>query len=158
MPSPQVLQPVLKVKVDELFLNWLSDPETQSVLKDYLDLIKSGQYNSLGSGNAQDKRSLSFNENNNVASQKNLTEKKPAPLGTPSSPASNSTLPSRSSSNARVTGPNGRVLRRSVSTKKVKYIFEHSVLAYKIHYKSFLKTNPVILSISLPDFMRAISI
>ncbi|XP_015252705.1 serine/threonine-protein phosphatase 2A regulatory subunit B'' subunit beta isoform X2 [Cyprinodon tularosa] len=118
MPSPQVLQPVLKLKVDELFFNWLSDPGTQSALKYGLDLIKSGQYNSLGSGRAQDKRSLSFNENNNVASQKNLTEKKPAPLGASSSPSPNSTLPSRSSSNARITGPNGRQLRRSVSTKK----------------------------------------
>jgi len=120
MPSPQVLQPVLKKKVDELFLNWLSDPGTQSVLKDYLDLIKNGQY--LSGKDAQDKRSLSFNENNNVASQKNLVEKKTVPLGTPSSPPSNSTLPSGSSSNTRVTGPNGRVLRRSVSTKKVCYL------------------------------------
>uniref|UniRef100_A0A3B5QZ47 Serine/threonine-protein phosphatase 2A regulatory subunit B'' subunit beta n=1 Tax=Xiphophorus maculatus TaxID=8083 RepID=A0A3B5QZ47_XIPMA len=125
MPSPQVLQPVLKVKVDELFLNWLSDPGTQSVLKDFLDLIKSGEYNGLSSGNAQDKKSLSFNENNNVASQKNLAEKKP--LGTNSSPAPNSTLPSRSSSNARVTGPNGRVLRRSVSTKKAQVRTEEPV-------------------------------
>ncbi|XP_039674243.1 serine/threonine-protein phosphatase 2A regulatory subunit B'' subunit beta [Perca fluviatilis] len=118
MPSPQVLQPVLKMKVDELFLNWLSDTATQSLLKEYLDLIKSGQPIDLSSGDAQDKRLLTFNENNNVASQRNLAEKKPAPLGTPSSPPSASTLPSGSSSNTRVTGPNGRVLRRSVSTKK----------------------------------------
>lgn len=135
MPSPQVLQPVLKVKVDELFLNWLSDPGTQSVLKDFLDLIKSGEYNGLSSGNAQDKKSLSFNENNNVASQKNLSEKKP--LGTNSSPAPNSTLPSRSSSNARVTGPNGRVLRRSVSTKKVNNLFKHKVITWTLHYDGF---------------------
>ncbi|XP_069010406.1 serine/threonine-protein phosphatase 2A regulatory subunit B'' subunit beta isoform X1 [Embiotoca jacksoni] len=111
MPSPQVIQPVLKMKVDELFLNWLSDPVTQSVLKDYLDLIKSGQRVDLSNGDVQDKRSLSFNENNNnVASQKSL--------GTSSSPPSANILPSRSSSNTRVTGPNGRILRRSVSTKK----------------------------------------
>ncbi|XP_075937896.1 serine/threonine-protein phosphatase 2A regulatory subunit B'' subunit beta isoform X2 [Anarhichas minor] len=118
MPSPQVLQPVLKMKVDELFLNWLSDTATQSLLKDYLDIIKSGQHIELSCGDGQDKRSLTFNENNNVASQRNLAEKKPLPLGTPSSPLSASTLPSGSSSNTRVTGPNGRVLRRSVSTKK----------------------------------------
>lgn len=121
MPSPQVLQPVLKKKVDELFLNWLSDPETQSTLKEYLDLIKNGQYVNFSSGEAQEKKSLSFNENNNVASHKNLAEKKPAPIGTPSTPQSSSTLPTRSSSNARVTGLNGRVSRRSVSTKKVSY-------------------------------------
>lgn len=127
MPSPQVLQPVLKMKVDELFLNWLSDPATQSLLKDYLDLIKSGQHVDLSSGDTQDKRSLSFNENNNVASQKNLAEKKPAPLSIASGPPSASTLPSRSSSNTRVTGPNGRVLRRSVSTKKAQVRTEEPV-------------------------------
>lgn len=129
MPSPQVLQPVLKMKVDELFLNWLSDPATQSLLKDYLDLIKGGQNIDLSSGGAQDKRSLSFNENNNVASQKNLAEKKPVALSTPSSPPSASTLPSGSSSNTRVTGPNGRVLRKSVSTKKVYHLFGLNGLA-----------------------------
>ncbi|XP_047456473.1 serine/threonine-protein phosphatase 2A regulatory subunit B'' subunit beta isoform X2 [Mugil cephalus] len=125
MPSPQVLQPVLKMKVDELFLNWLSDPATQSLLKDYLDLIKSGQHIDMGVGDAQDKRSLSFNENNNVASQKNLADKRPAHLSTPSSSAS--ALPSRSSSNTRLTGPNGRVLRRSVSTKKAQVRTEEPV-------------------------------
>uniref|UniRef100_A0AAZ3PW36 EF-hand domain-containing protein n=1 Tax=Oncorhynchus tshawytscha TaxID=74940 RepID=A0AAZ3PW36_ONCTS len=93
MPSPQVLQPVLKMKVDELFLNWLSEPTTQTILKDYLGLIKSGQSIDLGSS---------------------------APLGAPSSPPSTHTLPSGSSGNARVVGPNGRALRRSVSTKKVR--------------------------------------
>ncbi|XP_071384015.1 serine/threonine-protein phosphatase 2A regulatory subunit B'' subunit beta isoform X2 [Centroberyx affinis] len=127
MPSPQVLQPVLKMKVDELFLNWLSEPATQSVLKDYLDLIKSGQNIDLGCVDGKDKRLLTFNENNNVASQRNLAERKPAPLGTPSSPPSTHTLPSGSSSNARVTGPSGRVLRRSVSTKKAQVKTEEPV-------------------------------
>ncbi|XP_013883268.1 serine/threonine-protein phosphatase 2A regulatory subunit B'' subunit beta isoform X3 [Austrofundulus limnaeus] len=127
MPSPQVLEPVLKKKVDELFLNWLSNPETQSTLKEYLDLIKSGQYVNLSSGDAQEKKSLSFNENNNVASHKKLAEKKPAPTGTPSTSQSSSTLPTRSSSNARVTGLNGRVSRRSVSSKKAQVRTEEPV-------------------------------
>lgn len=120
MPSPQVLQPVLKMKVDELFLNWLSDPATQSLLKDYLDLIKSGRPVDLSRVDARDKRSFSLNANNNVASQMNLAEKKPGPLGATSSPPSTGALPSRSSSNtSRATGPSSRVLRRSASTKKV---------------------------------------
>ncbi|XP_054471106.1 serine/threonine-protein phosphatase 2A regulatory subunit B'' subunit beta isoform X2 [Anoplopoma fimbria] len=127
MPSPQVLQPVLKMKVDELFLNWLSDNATQSLLKDYLDIIKSGQHVDVSGGEAQGKRSLTFNENNNVASQRNLAERKPLPLGTPSSPPSASTLPSGSSSNTRVTGSNGRVLRRSVSAKKAQVRTEEPV-------------------------------
>ncbi|KAM8855584.1 serine/threonine-protein phosphatase 2A regulatory subunit B'' subunit beta isoform 1-T2 [Spinachia spinachia] len=118
MPSPQVIQPVLKMKVDELFLNWLSDTTTQSLLKDYLDVIRSGRHIDLSDRDAQDKRSPTFNENNNVASQRNLAEKKPLPLATPSSPPSASTLPSGSGCNTRVSGSNGRVLRRSVSTKK----------------------------------------
>ncbi|CAB1429355.1 unnamed protein product [Pleuronectes platessa] len=127
MPSPQVLQPVLKMKVDELFLNWLSDPASQSLLKDYLGLIKSGQNIDLNNGDDQDKGSLSFKENNNVASQRNLAEKRAAALSTPSSPPPASTLPSGSSSNTRVTGPNGRVLRRSVSTKKAQVRTEEPV-------------------------------
>ncbi|XP_026152213.1 serine/threonine-protein phosphatase 2A regulatory subunit B'' subunit beta isoform X1 [Mastacembelus armatus] len=127
MPSPQVLQPVLKMKVDELFLNWLSDPATQSLLKDYLDLIKSGQHIDFSRADVQDKSSVNFKENNNVASQKNLTEKKPASLSTPSSPPSATTLPSGSNSSSRVTGPNGRVLRRSVSTKKAQVRTEEPI-------------------------------
>uniref|UniRef100_A0A8C4ZI42 Protein phosphatase 2, regulatory subunit B'', beta n=1 Tax=Gadus morhua TaxID=8049 RepID=A0A8C4ZI42_GADMO len=63
MPSPQVLQPVVKLKVDELYLTWLSDPSTQSVLKNYLSLIKSGQSIDLGNVDASD--SVLFSENNN---------------------------------------------------------------------------------------------
>lgn len=122
MPSPQVLQPVIKMKVDELFLSWLGDPATQSLLKGYLDQVKSGQHVDLSSGAVQDQRSLTFTENN-VAPKRNLTEKKPAALATTSNPTSTCTLPSGSGSNTRMIGPNGRVLRRSISTKKVNYIF-----------------------------------
>ncbi|KAK7882347.1 hypothetical protein WMY93_028521 [Mugilogobius chulae] len=58
-------------------------------------------------------------ENNNVACKKNQAEKRPATLSTASSPPSAAAnLPSRSSTNTRATGPSGRILRRSVSTKK----------------------------------------
>lgn len=127
MPTPEILQPVLKMRMDELFLTWLSEPATQSMLKDYLDLIKCGQYADFCKGDVAEKTLLSFNENNNVASQKNQAEKKPAPLSTLSSPSSTSTLPSGSSSNTRVTGPSGRVLRRSVSTKKAQVRTEEPV-------------------------------
>uniref|UniRef100_A0A6Q2ZAW0 EF-hand domain-containing protein n=1 Tax=Esox lucius TaxID=8010 RepID=A0A6Q2ZAW0_ESOLU len=92
MPSPQVLQPVLKMKVDELFLNWLSEPKTQTILKDYLGLIKSGQSLDPGLSNTKDVRSMTFNENNNVASKRSLSDRPSAPLGTPSSPPSWLTL------------------------------------------------------------------
>lgn len=131
MPSPQVLQPVLQMKVDELFLNWLSDPATQSLLKDYLDLIKSGQYIEIGDGDTVVNRSLSFKDNNNVVSQRNLAEKKPAAHSSPTSSPSSTTIPSGSSSHTRATGLHGRVLRKSVSTKKVIYLSKHRLL-YKI--------------------------
>ncbi|XP_020791901.1 serine/threonine-protein phosphatase 2A regulatory subunit B'' subunit beta isoform X2 [Boleophthalmus pectinirostris] len=128
MPSPQILQPVLKMKVDELFLTWLSEPSTQSMLKDYLHLIKNGQYTELCKDACVDQTSLSLTENNNVACKKNQAEKKPAPLSTASSPPSaTTTLPSGSSANTRVTGPSGRILRRSVSTKKAQVRTEEPV-------------------------------
>lgn len=120
MPS-SYLQPVLKMKVDELFFTWLSDPTTQSSLKEYLDLIKSGQRVDLDEDDAPDKKSLTFNENNNVASQRNLVEERPFPSSALSNPSPTSALPSGSSCNTRMTGPNGRVLRKSVSTRKVNY-------------------------------------
>ncbi|XP_067083657.1 serine/threonine-protein phosphatase 2A regulatory subunit B'' subunit beta isoform X1 [Osmerus mordax] len=119
MPSHQVLEPVLEMKVDQLFLTWLSEPATLGVLKDYLSLIKSGQSIDLGLGDARDKRSLSFNENNNRVSRRSLAERGSAPLSNPSSPPSSHTLPSGSGSSGRVVGANGRALRRSLSTKKV---------------------------------------
>lgn len=131
MPSTQILQTVLQMKVDELFLNWLSDPTTQTLLKDYLDLIKSGQHSDLSVGDTEEKRTLSFNENNNVASQRNLSDKKA--FNTPSSPPSASTLPSGSSSSTRVTEPNGRILRRSVSTKKVNYLLRVNCVFMRFH-------------------------
>lgn len=122
MQPPQVLEPVLNMKVDELFLNWLSAPTTQAVLKDYLDLIKKGQNIDLGCVDTKDKRLLTVNKNNNVVSKRNLAERVSAPLSAPSGPSTSHTLPSGSCSHARVMGPNGRALRRSVSTKKVKLL------------------------------------
>lgn len=115
------LQPVLKMKVDELFFKWLSDPATQTQLKQYLELIKSGRPVGLANGVAEDRKSP-FGENNNVTSHRSHTGKKPAPISPPCSHPSTGALPSGSSSNPRVSGPSARTLRKSVSTKKVKFI------------------------------------
>ncbi|XP_061647361.1 serine/threonine-protein phosphatase 2A regulatory subunit B'' subunit beta isoform X2 [Phyllopteryx taeniolatus] len=127
MPSSQILQPVLKMKVDELFLTWLSQPKTQTVLKGYLDLIKSGHHAGLSDVGVKEKCTLTFNQNNNVASQKNLAEKKPAAFNVPLSPPCASILPSGCSGATRVTGPHGRILRRSVSSKKAQVKTEEPV-------------------------------
>lgn len=118
MASPQTLQPVLKMKVDELFLFWLSEPSTQAMLKDYLNKIKSGEEIDLSHGEFKGTSTLMFteNNNNNIASKINATERMSAALGAPCSPPS-ATLPSATGSNNRA-GVNARALRRSVSTKK----------------------------------------
>ncbi|XP_043104885.1 serine/threonine-protein phosphatase 2A regulatory subunit B'' subunit beta isoform X3 [Puntigrus tetrazona] len=118
MASPQTLQPVLKMKVDELFLFWLSEPSTQAMLKDYLNKIKNGEVIELSHADFKGTSTLVLteNNNNNIASKINATERMTAALGAPCSPPS-ATLPSASGSNNRV-GVNARALRRSVSTKK----------------------------------------
>ncbi|CAM4601992.1 unnamed protein product [Leuciscus chuanchicus] len=113
MASPQTLQPVLKMKVDELFLFWLSEPSTQAMLKDYLSKIKNGEEIDLSHSDFKSTSTLVLTENNNIASKFNGTDRA---LGAPCSPPSAS-LPSASGSNNRP-GVNVRALRRSVSTKK----------------------------------------
>lgn len=136
------LQPVLKMKVDEFFYIWLSDPSTQSLLKD-LDLIKSGQYLDLGKGDTPDKKSFTFNGNNNVASQKNLAEDRPFPTSTLPSLSPTSALPSGSSCNTRMTGPNGRVLRKSISTRKViiQYVEENISMLFNKFVINYLTSD-----------------
>lgn len=121
MASPLTLQPVLKMKVDELFLFWLSEPSTQAMLKVYLNKIKNGEEIELSLADFKGTSTLFLTENNNnIASKINATERMTAALGAPCSPPS-ATLPSASGSNNRA-GVNARALRRSVSTKKVKHL------------------------------------
>ncbi|KAI5621216.1 serine/threonine-protein phosphatase 2A regulatory subunit B'' subunit beta isoform X1 [Silurus asotus] len=110
MPSHQGLQPVLKMKVDELFLNWLSEPSIQEMLKDYLRKVKNGDELELGKGN------INVTENNNVDSNYNMAERTSASFSAPCSPPS-ATLPSGSGISSRV-GPSSRAPRRSISIKK----------------------------------------
>uniref|UniRef100_A0A2D4HCF6 EF-hand domain-containing protein n=1 Tax=Micrurus lemniscatus lemniscatus TaxID=129467 RepID=A0A2D4HCF6_MICLE len=58
MPAMKVLQPVLKMKVDELFLCWLSETATQVMLKDYLRSITSEEKIEIGSGDAGDNENI----------------------------------------------------------------------------------------------------
>ncbi len=77
MASPQTLQPVLKMKVDELFLFWLSEPSTQAMLKDYLNKIKNGEEIELIHADFKGTSTLVLteNNNNNIASKINATER-----------------------------------------------------------------------------------
>ncbi|XP_077002574.1 serine/threonine-protein phosphatase 2A regulatory subunit B'' subunit beta-like isoform X1 [Tamandua tetradactyla] len=52
MPPGKVLQPVLKMKVDELFLCWLSESSTQAMLRDCLRRVRAPAGPPLGGGDA----------------------------------------------------------------------------------------------------------
>uniref|UniRef100_A0AC11ELY8 Uncharacterized protein n=1 Tax=Ovis aries TaxID=9940 RepID=A0AC11ELY8_SHEEP len=53
MPPGKVLQPVLKMKVDELFLCWLSESSTQAMLRDCLRRIQVPARAERGAGDAE---------------------------------------------------------------------------------------------------------
>lgn len=120
MPSPQVLQPVLKMKVDEVFLNWLSEPNTQAQLNDYLTKIKNGESIEMGSGDCRDNSASSLLGENSPGNR-SVSEKASTSGSTNSNPPSTA-LPSGSSGLARVGANGSRALRRSVSSKKVRLL------------------------------------
>ncbi|XP_067401816.1 serine/threonine-protein phosphatase 2A regulatory subunit B'' subunit beta isoform X3 [Emydura macquarii macquarii] len=120
MPAGKILQPVLKMKVDELFLCWLSQPTTQLMLKDCLRRIKNDEKTEIGSGDAGDSEPIIFT-NKNSKSKQSMLDNLLSPLVTPSSPPHLSTaLPLGTSTSPRNTS-NIRGIRRStrvVQTKK----------------------------------------
>uniref|UniRef100_A0AAY4EDC6 EF-hand domain-containing protein n=1 Tax=Denticeps clupeoides TaxID=299321 RepID=A0AAY4EDC6_9TELE len=117
MPAPQVLQPVLKMKVDELFLYWLSESSTQELLKDCLRKVESGEATEFSDGHGINSSILERSTSPVLAEKGSAAERTSSPFSATSSPLS--ALPSGSSGSPRV-GPSVRVPRRSVSAKKVK--------------------------------------
>ncbi|XP_055492441.1 serine/threonine-protein phosphatase 2A regulatory subunit B'' subunit beta isoform X3 [Leucoraja erinacea] len=123
MPAAQILQPVLKMKVDELFLHWLSETTTQSMLKDYLKRIESGETIDIGIGNATSEQTPNGSNNKNHSnSELNILGYSKSPFmtskycsSTPSQLAS--TLPSGTCTSPR-NGLNART-RRSSGIKTV---------------------------------------
>ncbi|XP_059536492.1 serine/threonine-protein phosphatase 2A regulatory subunit B'' subunit beta isoform X4 [Myotis daubentonii] len=99
MPPGKVLQPVLKMKVDELFLCWLSEAGTQAMLRDCLRRIQAPGRADLGSG----------------------APAQPAPPTAPPAPGpapASSALPLGAASSPRI-GPHVRGTRRSAGTRAV---------------------------------------
>ncbi|XP_028846281.1 serine/threonine-protein phosphatase 2A regulatory subunit B'' subunit beta isoform X6 [Denticeps clupeoides] len=115
MPAPQVLQPVLKMKVDELFLYWLSESSTQELLKDCLRKVESGEATEFSDGHGINSSILERSTSPVLAEKGSAAERTSSPFSATSSPLS--ALPSGSSGSPRV-GPSVRVPRRSVSAKK----------------------------------------
>ncbi|XP_067841852.1 serine/threonine-protein phosphatase 2A regulatory subunit B'' subunit beta isoform X2 [Heptranchias perlo] len=124
MPAAPVLQPVLKMKVDELFLYWLSETTTQSMLKDYLKRIESGETIEVGIGDATNNQPPTGSNNKNHSnSELNILGHSTSPLVTSkycSSPPSQltSALPSGTCSSPR-SGSSTRATRRSSGAKAV---------------------------------------
>uniref|UniRef100_A0A4X2L9D8 EF-hand domain-containing protein n=1 Tax=Vombatus ursinus TaxID=29139 RepID=A0A4X2L9D8_VOMUR len=117
MPTGKVLQPVLKMKVDELFLCWLSETNTQVMLKDCLKRIKNTERIDIGSGSTGD--SEPFLTTKIANSKQNILDNLMAPLVTPSSLSCASTaLPLGTSTSSR-SGPHVRGTRRSTGTRVV---------------------------------------
>ncbi|NXT78483.1 P2R3B phosphatase, partial [Zapornia atra] len=115
MPLGKVLQPVLKMKVDELVLCWLSQPATQLMLKDCLRRIKNEEKTEAGDGDLGNRK----NERvaNNIANQGMLGDIK-VPLLTFSPPQLPATLPLATPAGPRNTS-NIRATRRSSGSKVV---------------------------------------
>lgn len=116
MPPGKVLQPVLKMKVDELFLCWLSESSTQTMLQDCLQRIKTPGRTESGGGDARQPGPP-------------LAASAPAPapackpsvfdsLGAPSPAPTSTALPLGAATSPR-TGPPVRGSRRSTGTRVV---------------------------------------
>uniref|UniRef100_A0A8D0KNM2 EF-hand domain-containing protein n=1 Tax=Salvator merianae TaxID=96440 RepID=A0A8D0KNM2_SALMN len=115
MPPVKVLQPVLKMKVDELFLCWLSDPATQAMLKDYLRSITSVEKTEIGSGDAKSSEHILTPIN---CSKHSLLSNLMSPLTPTSPPHLSATLPLGTPTSPR-NFSNIRKKQRSSNTRNV---------------------------------------
>uniref|UniRef100_A0A8C4KE02 Protein phosphatase 2 regulatory subunit B''beta n=1 Tax=Dromaius novaehollandiae TaxID=8790 RepID=A0A8C4KE02_DRONO len=117
MPAGKVLQPVLKMKVDELFLCWLSQPATQLALKDCLRSIKNEEKTETtngDSGNSKNERCTTKNSN----SKQSILGDIRLPLVSFNPPHLSTSLPLATSTSPRNIS-NIRGIRRSSGTRVV---------------------------------------
>lgn len=117
MSPGKVLQPVLKMKVDELFLCWLSQPGTQMTLKDCLRRIKNEEKTEIGSGDSGNGKNERF-ANKNSSSKQCIFGDTRLPLMSFSPPQVSNTLPLATPANPRNTS-NVRTTRRSSGNRLV---------------------------------------
>ncbi|XP_061844503.1 serine/threonine-protein phosphatase 2A regulatory subunit B'' subunit beta [Colius striatus] len=120
MSHGKVLQPVLKMKVDELFLCWLSQPATQLALKDCLRRIKDEEKVEIAGGNPGNGKNERFS-NKNFNSKQCILEDTKLPLCLSPPQQLSSTLPlatpvsQRNPSHIRTRRSSGN---RAIQTKK----------------------------------------
>ncbi|KAF7254005.1 Serine/threonine-protein phosphatase 2A regulatory subunit B'' subunit beta [Varanus komodoensis] len=157
MPAIKVLQPVLKMKVDELFLFWLSETATQVMLKDYLRNITNEEKIECGSGDASSNEQIT---QTNCISKQSMLGNLMSPL-TPSSPPHLSTaLPLGNPSSPRGFS-NIRGLRRSSSSRGDSAVYWTQVPGWCTH-KHYMKSESMrIKEISLrqdPDLRKELAL
>lgn len=116
MTPGKVLQPVLKMKVDELFLCWFSQPATQLTLKDCLRRIKNEEKTEIGNGDSGNSKNERFATKNSDSKQSMLGDIR-LPLSF-SPPQLSTTLPLSTSSSSRNIS-NVKGTRRSSGTRVV---------------------------------------
>lgn len=117
MSPGKVLQPVLKMKVDELFLCWLSQPATQLTLKDCLRRIKNEEEMETGHGDSGNDKNERFANKNSNSKQCMLGDTR-LPLMSFSPPQLSTTLPLATPASPRSIS-NVRATRRSSGTRVV---------------------------------------
>ncbi|XP_055222313.1 serine/threonine-protein phosphatase 2A regulatory subunit B'' subunit beta isoform X4 [Gorilla gorilla gorilla] len=109
MPPGKVLQPVLKMKVDELFLYWLSEASTQRMLQDCLRRIKAP---------GRDQPTAGDGEQPGAWPTAPLAAPRSSGLEPPGTPGPGPALPVGAASSPR-NAPHARGTRRSAGTKVV---------------------------------------
>ncbi|XP_063491555.1 serine/threonine-protein phosphatase 2A regulatory subunit B'' subunit beta isoform X2 [Symphalangus syndactylus] len=109
MPPGKVLQPVLKMKVDELFLYWLSEASTQRMLQDCLRRIKAP---------GRDQPAAGEGELPGVWPAATLAAPRPSGLDPPGTTGPGPALPLGAASSPR-NAPHARGTRRSAGTRVV---------------------------------------
>uniref|UniRef100_A0A8I5UT20 Protein phosphatase 2 regulatory subunit B''beta n=1 Tax=Pongo abelii TaxID=9601 RepID=A0A8I5UT20_PONAB len=109
MPPGKVLQPVLKMKVDELFLYWLSEASTQRMLQDCLRRIKAP---------GRDQPTAGDGELPGAWPAATLAAPRPSGLEPPGTPGPGPALPLGAASSPR-NAPHARGTRRSAGTRVV---------------------------------------
>lgn len=123
MSPGKVLQPVLKMKVDELFLCWLSQPATQLALKDCLRRIKNEEKAVISNGDSGNGKNERF-ANKNSNSKQCVLGDTGLSLMSLNPPQLSTTLPLATPATPRNVS-NVRATRRSSGTRVVSLFFTH---------------------------------
>lgn len=117
MSPGKVLQPVVEMKLDELFLCWLSQPATQLILKECLRRIKNKEKTEFDDTDSRNSKNKSFTSKNSNSKQCILEDTRLALLSL-NPPQLSTTLPLATPASSKNIS-NVRATHRSSGTKEV---------------------------------------